>query len=226
MMITAPPRRPRAGLDDHMIRLVWNAATELGFPDGVFIKLLLLDGVRPGVEANRDWSQMDLEQDIWECPSAKAGPYDRLTPWRAPIMPRVMRLLTAHWPQERRTGLFFPDLAADSSSGYRKVKTRLDRTIERIGRCEAKLTNACWQPTPRFGFYDLRLTVVRHLHELGASSPMVRATLHLTVNRLDTPWLTPASALRMQRQALTLWHDHLQEILAAPGLAPQGGIAG
>lgn len=226
MMITAPPRRPRDGLNDHMIRLVWNAATELGFPDGVFVKLLLLEPARVHEEARRAWSQMDLEQDIWECPSAKEGPRGKRTSWRAPIMPRVMRLLTAHWPQERRTGLLFPDLAADPSSGYRKVKTRLDRAIERIGRCEAKLTNACWQPTPRFGFYDLRLTVARHLYVLGAASPMIRATLHLAADRGGIPWLTPASDLRMQRQALTLWHDHLQGILASPGPAPQGGIAG
>ena len=56
-------------LADDEIQSIWNASTELGYPFGTVVKLLLLTGQRRDEVASMRWDDLDLEKGLWTQPA-------------------------------------------------------------------------------------------------------------------------------------------------------------
>ncbi len=70
-----PPTKERARdrvLSDLEIRAFWSSAEELGWPFGPLFKLLLITAQRRDEVATLEWSEIDLERNVWSLPREKA----------------------------------------------------------------------------------------------------------------------------------------------------------
>jgi integrase len=58
-------------LSDHEIRAFWKACDEIGWPFGPIGKLLLLTGQRQQQVGGLQWSELDLQEQVWTLPSER-----------------------------------------------------------------------------------------------------------------------------------------------------------
>jgi integrase len=157
-------------LTDAELRLLWAAtagpmwegegrqrgdgAQPMGFPWGSLVRLLLLTGVRLG-EGNRAlWSEIDLQQQLWEIPAARmkndrvhAVPFGQTTHDLLAALPR----LGDH---------VFTISGTGPVGGHTRAKRRLDAAMAH-GAAAAGM-----EPIPNWTFHDLRRTMRTHLSAL------------------------------------------------------------
>jgi Arm DNA-binding domain/Phage integrase family len=58
-------------LTERELRLIWRAAGETPYPDGPYVQLLLLLGVRRSELGQATWAELDLEQALWTINAAR-----------------------------------------------------------------------------------------------------------------------------------------------------------
>jgi len=58
-------------LDDDELKAVWNAADEIGWPFGPFLRVLILTGQRRNEVAGMRWDELDLEAGLWTLPAER-----------------------------------------------------------------------------------------------------------------------------------------------------------
>jgi integrase len=59
-------------LDDDELRKLWAAGGVLGYPDGPFLRMLLLAAARRNEIARLEWSELDLAAGVWRLPAHRA----------------------------------------------------------------------------------------------------------------------------------------------------------
>ena len=67
---TAERSRDRV-LSDDELRLVWQAADQIGSPFGPLVKLLALTGQRRDEVGRMQWSELDLDKQLWTLPAER-----------------------------------------------------------------------------------------------------------------------------------------------------------
>ena len=143
--------RSRA-LEDDELRIVWQAASSLGFPFGPFFKLAILTGQRRNELAGMRWNEIDFDKKIWRIPKerSKNGLAHEL-----PLAQQVIALLEA-LPRFDSPYVFSP--ADTPVSGHSRAKKRLDFAIVKANGGEALAP---------FVVHDLRRSFATGLQRLG-----------------------------------------------------------
>ena len=164
--ITKPkPEEPRDRvLDMEETKRVWIAAGLLGFPNGPFVRALLLTGQRRSEVASMRWSDIDLDAGTWLLKAAdtKAG--------RAHLVPlsaSMVELLEA-LPRLGDCNHVFSTDGVTHISGYAKLKSRLDKFI----------AAAESDPIELWRLHDLRRTAATHMVRLGVLEEVVGKVLN------------------------------------------------
>jgi integrase len=114
-------RRQRL-LTDWELARVWEAAHDMGFPEGALIQMLILTGQRLAEVAHAGWSEMDLADHFWKLPP------ERTKNKRAHILPiteRMVSFFDTHWPAESRCGHLFLGPKGKPFSAFHLIKVRL-----------------------------------------------------------------------------------------------------
>lgn len=152
-------------LDMGEIARVWAAAGLLGYPEGHWVRVLLLTAQRGGEVTAMEWSHLDLEAGTWTIPAENAKA-DRAN--LVPLSPAVVSLIDSM----PRLGKFVFTTSGDKPvNGFAKAKLTLDRYIAGTG-----------EPLDVWRFHDLRRSAATHMVRLGVTETIVSRVLnHATV---------------------------------------------
>jgi integrase len=196
-LIGAKKSRQRL-LTEHELKLIWRAAAQTPYPDGPYIQLLLLLGVRRSELGQATWSEIDLDRGIWVIGPARMKSDEGHT---VPLPARAVQILRA-----------LPRFASDyvfSSRGNRPlndfgaVKQRLDRRI-------AELNGG--RPIEAWTFHDCRRSFRTGLSTQGLAPHVAELCL---AHR--QPGLARVYDLHKfdaeKRHALNAWAAHLLSVV-------------
>jgi integrase len=108
-------------LDDHELASVWKATSDIGYPFGHYVKLLILTGQRRSEVAGLRWSELDLDQSFWEQSTNKS---DRLH--LVPLSRQAKKVILSI-PKVHKELLFPARGGSNPISGFSKWKKRFDQ---------------------------------------------------------------------------------------------------
>jgi integrase len=195
------------------LRIVWNAADQLGYPAGAVIRLLITTGQRRGELTAMTWDQLDLEGErLWSVPAehTKSGrghlvPFSDLT---LDILKEVPHL----------GDYVLTSLGDRPVSGFGKWKKKLDEKILVLMSEEAEARGTdpeAVKPLPHWRLHDLRRTVATHMEELGIPPHIVGSVLNHDPKSYKgiTSVNTRGDLIFERRKALTAWARFLSLIL-------------
>jgi integrase len=175
MMRSAESPRDRV-LDDHELRLVWQAAGTLSWPFEPVVKLLVLTGARRGEVAGMAWAEVDLERKLWSLPAQRVK---NKRPHALPLSSPAVDILSALPRIENRGGFVFPAGFTRQAtqgpvpvSGFSAPKRRLDRAIAKLAEAEGL------PPIAQFGFHDLRRSSASGMAKLGVDLHVIERCLN------------------------------------------------
>jgi integrase len=208
-----PARRTRT-LNDWELQRVWEAASDMGYPEGVIIQILILMGQRLLEVAHASWNEFDLRDHAWRLPP------ERTKNKRAHLLPLsepMLEFFDLHWPAETRNGLLFPRKTGKPVTAFTFVKRRLDAHISRRVELAAAASGSTPAALPHFVLHDLRRTFSTGLRRLGATLETTELILnHVSGTRselVDTYQLY--DLLPEKSLALDRWHRHVNALMSA-----------
>jgi integrase len=154
---TAERSRDRK-LSDEELKLVWQAAGEIGWPFGTMVQMLILTGQRRDEVARMTWDEVDLGQRLWTLPRERVKNNEA---HEVPLSDAAIAVLTAL----PHVGAYvFTTNGTSPSSGYSKGKRRLDALLP--------ADMAPWR------LHDLRRTCASGMAKLGIPVHVTEAVLN------------------------------------------------
>jgi integrase len=178
------------------LRSVWDAASQMPYPYGPLIRMLILTGQRRSEVADARWSEIDLGRRLWTIPGTRMKMRSAHV---VPITADLVSLLSSLPRFTRGDHLFSTTFGERSVGGFSKARERLD-----------KLTG----PMPPWVLHDLRRTMRTNLSALPIPDNVrelmiahAQPGMHQTYDLYDY--------LEEKRAGFGLWHDRLRGILAA-----------
>lgn len=206
--IRAPSRemaRDRVLSDDEIARL-WAVFEGLGWPFGVFTKMLLLTGQRRSEVAGMEWHEIDFEERLWTIPREKTKA-DRAH--GVPLTDTALGIL-ASLPQT--SGYVFSTTGKSPVSGFSKAKRMLDDL----------------SGIPDWKLHDLRRTVASGMARLGVAPHIIEK-----VSNRQTGIISGVAGvynrydyLDEKREALEKWEEQLTQIISEAQIREHGPDAG
>lgn len=190
------------------LRLVWEAAAQLGYPYGPVIQMLILTGQRLREVADMTWDEVDLEEGLWTIPKARMKG-DRVH--EVPLSRSAQALLETlpRWTKGKH--VFSSTDGATHLNGFSKAKSRIDNLIaaERVRLGSAAADSGAIAP---WVFHDLRRTVRTQFSALPVQDLVrelviahARPGLHKVYDQ--------HSYRDEKRECLNLWDARLQNSL-------------
>jgi integrase len=137
------------------LSLIWHASAAAPYPDGPYVMLLLLLGVRRSELGQAVWAELDLDKALWTIPSQRMKSDEGFV---VPLPPKAVELLRAL--PRFASGYVFTARGNRPLNDYGAVKHRLDR-------CIANLNGG--QPIAAWTFHDCRRTFRTALSTLNVA---------------------------------------------------------
>ena len=156
---TAERSRDRV-LSDDELRLVWQAADQVGWPFGPLVKLLALTGQRRDEVGRMQWSELDLDKQLWTLPAERVK---NNQPHHVPLSDAALAVLKGA-PQIVGSPFVFTTNGIAPSSAYSKNKRRLDALLP--------ADMSAWR------LHDLRRTAASGMARLGINLPVIEKVLN------------------------------------------------
>jgi integrase len=156
---TAERSRDRV-LSDDELRLVWQAADQVGWPFGPLVQLLALTGQRRDEVGRMQWSEIDIEKRLWALP---AGRVKNSQLHQVPLSDAALDVLKGA-PQIAGSPFVFTTNGIAPSSAYSKNKRRLDALLP--------------SDLPAWRLHDLRRTAASGMARLGINLPVIEKVLN------------------------------------------------
>ncbi len=169
-----PPKRQRV-LSQEELMCVWLAADKLGDLWGPYFRLLIATMQRREEVGAMDWSEINLEEAVWQLPSDRAK-NDRTH--RVPLNALAIVELKKRKPSS--SGLVFSTTGSTAVSGISKAKKRLDVEMLTVMQERAKGRGAEAMPVNflPWRIHDLRRTGATNLQSLGIPVEVTEAILN------------------------------------------------
>ncbi len=147
-------------LSSDELRSVWMAASASGYPFGDCIKFLILTGQRRAEVAGMRWSELDLDNHLWNLPGKRVkNSSAHIVPLSVPAI-EILR----NAPRFLRSDYVFTTTGRTAVSGFGRAKSRIDR--------HAQLTDTDWR------VHDLRRTVATNMAMLRVAPHVIEAVLN------------------------------------------------
>ena len=175
-------------LDMGEVARVWNAASLLGYPEGHWVRVLLLTAQRGGEVTSMRWSDLDLDAATWTIPAAKAKA-NRAN--LVPLAPAVMEIIKS---MPELGDFVFTTTGDKPINAFAKAKTKLDTFA--AGKGDA---------IPAWRFHDLRRTAATHMVRLGVPEAVVSRVLNHSLKGVTAKVYALHSYAPEKRHALEAW---------------------
>ena len=156
-----PPAEERARdrvLSEDELKRIWNAASEIGWPFGPIMRLLILTGQRREEVGGMRWSEIDLERGVWILPR---GRVKNDNGHEVPLSAAAIEILSG-LHRINGSDFVFTKNGRRSVSGFAGAK---DRLSELSGVQDWRL-------------HDLRRTVASGMARLGINLPVIEKVLN------------------------------------------------
>lgn len=224
-----PPPLPTARdrvLSDQELALAWNAAGELGYPFGPFVRLLIVTGQRLDEVSSLDWSELNKAAALWTLPAERAkNGKASLVPLSELAMAELNALAKRSkrkdgWP---RTGFVFSTTGKTAISGHSAAKKRLDREIALLAKkMDEPITVGPWV------IHDLRRTLATGMQRLGVRFEVTEAILnHVSGSRSGVAGVYQRHDWGPEKKAaLQAWSDHVEGLLTVKDTTNVVALAG
>lgn len=186
------------------LRAVWVAASACGYPFGDCIKLLILTGQRRAEVAGMRWSELDLENGLWNLPGKRVkNASAHIVPLAAPAV-EILRNV----PRFLRSDYVFTTTGRSPVSGFGRAKARID--------CHAQLTGADWR------VHDLRRTVATNMAMLRIAPHVIEAVLNHRTGIVSgvAAIYNRHGYLDEKREALLAWASLLDALISTGRTMP------
>jgi integrase len=208
----SPENRRNRVLDDAELRLVWEAASAIGWPFGPVVQLLILSGQRRDEVAGMRWSEVDLQARTWTLPAARAK---NKHAHQIPLSDSAIAILQTAARHEK-VDVIFTTNSRTSVSGWSRMKRNLDAFIAERMREEAEARGAAPKALPEWTLHDLRRTVATNLQKLGVRLEVTEAILnHVSGSRSGVVGVYQKyDWADEKRAALDAWARRLEAIVA------------
>jgi integrase len=193
---TAEKSRDRV-LDDAELKLVWEAAGQVGYPFGTMTRLLIATGQRRDEVAKMRWDEVDFGRRLWILPRERVKA-DR--PHEVPLSTLALDILKAV-PRLADSPYVLTTNGAAPSSGFAKNKRKLD------GLLPAKM--------PPWRLHDLRRTCASGMARLGINLPVIEKVLNHSSGSFAgiVAVYQRHDFANEKRQALQTWGDFLTALI-------------
>ena len=169
-------------LTDDELRMVWNAADQLGPPFGLVVKLLILTGQRRGEVVNMEWSEISLDRRLW------CLPRERVKNDRAHDVPLTPQAIDVLRQVPRISGRFIFSINGEIPiNGFGKNKDRLDALLPS--------DIAAWT------IHDIRRTVASGMAKLGISLPVIEKILNHAAVHFQESWPCISATISRRKNA-------------------------
>jgi integrase len=185
------------------LKLLWTATegpVEVTYPDGPFIRLLVLLGVRRSELAQATWDEFDLDSALWALGGRRTKTAD---PFVVPLPAMATQILRA-LPRSRSSRFVF---AAERGGGpinsFDSIKERLDHRI-------AALNGG--QSIPGWVLHDARRSFRSNLSKLGVEHRVCELCLGHRQPGIVSVYDTHRFE-RERREAMERWAAHLLSIV-------------
>jgi integrase len=185
-------------LDDAELKLVWEAADQVGYPFGAMTRLLITTGQRRDEVAKMRWEEVNFERRLWTLPRERVKA-DR--PHEVPLSTLALDILKAA-PRLAGSPYVLTTNGAAPSSGFAKNKRKLDGLLPADMRP--------WR------LHDLRRTCASGLARLGINLPVIEKVLNHESGSFAgiVGVYQKHSFADEKRKALDVWGDFVSELVS------------
>ncbi|MEO1141334.1 MAG: site-specific integrase, partial [Pseudomonadota bacterium] len=185
------PRERVLSLEE--LTLIWHVASDMGYPFGPIIQLLILTGQRRSEIAQIQRSWIDPEFEHFDIPSSE---YKTGISHIVPLTEKSRSILKGQPIWNGGDFVFSMTNGKTPSSGFSKAKNRIDK------RCDI----AAWT------FHDLRRSVATHMARLGVIQEHIERVLGHTIAGVAGTY-NRYSYFDEKRSALRTWEKSLLNAL-------------
>lgn len=199
------PSRDRV-LTDGELAAVWEAAGELGYPFGPFVRLLAATGQRESETAHM--RHEDLDGALWSIPDPKNSTPHMVT------LPAMARAELDALPRFKGPFVFSGRAGKTPVSGFSRAKRALDERLKEMHQSDA----ARWPEVAPWRFHDLRRTVASRLAEMGTPPHIIEALLNHRSGQVSgvARVYNRYRYVKEIAEALRQWNAQLERITGAP----------
>lgn len=171
MDIKAPSKKKSRDhvLTEEELGDVWQAAGKMGYPNGPFVRLLILLAQRRGEVAGMRWQDLDLDHALWtlSAEQTKAGRVHDV-----PLSSAALEIIKV-LPRFEGPFVFTSGSGAKPINSFSKSKVALDVAVAKL-RKDAGET----KPMPSYTIHDLRRTASTHMAKAGVAPHVLSALLN------------------------------------------------
>ena len=202
-------------LSDEELAEVWQTASQLGYPFGPFVQLLILTGQRRNEVAGLLWAEIDFDKQIWSLPAdrTKNGrPHDvPLSASATAILEKIPRMADRVFPSAKKT-------SERTISGFSKTKRRIDALILEDKKASSRqLRINHWimlSRCPPGCFMIWRRTTVTGMAELGVQPHVIEAVVnHVSGHKAGVAGVYNRATYAVEkREALNRWAEHVTQL--------------
>ncbi len=181
-------------LDDSELRAIWKAATEIGYPYGPWIKLLILTGARRNEMAQASRNEISTEQQVLTIPASR---YKTGIDHSVPLGDTAWEIVDA--------------LPIWNGGDYLFSTTGGVKPINNADGAKKKIDALAKIDLP-FRFHDFRVTCKTRMSELGIQHATSEAVLGHVKKGMDAIYNKHTFEIE-KRAALTRYAEHIMEVV-------------
>lgn len=190
-------------LTDDEIRAIWQQSETECYPFGPFLKLLMMTGQRRAEVSDMRWSELNLDEGIWELPAS------RVKNARLHIVPLPSQAVTIlrSQPKFLDSDFVLTTTGRSSISGFGRLKERIEATLP--------------ENTQNWRFHDFRRTASTGMAKIGVMPHVIDAVTNHKSGVVSGVGATynRYTYLNEKRDALEQWATYVEEITALPTTA-------
>lgn len=206
---TSSRQRERV-LDDRELTDVWKGCDVLPFLWSTIFKVLILTAQRKNEVIGMEWSEVDLDENIWRIPGKRTK---NGRAHEVPITPLVSHLLL-NIPRVSGSRYLFSSTGKSPIAGQSRVKRDLDRVIEELRQSSSSKSEA-GDPMPHWTIHDLRRTATTGMARLGVEPHVADAVLNHKSGAVSgvAAVYNRYGYLDERRAALGAWEAHVLKVM-------------
>jgi integrase len=185
-------------LADEELKAVWQAANAFEWPYRGFVQLLILTGQRRSEVSGMTWREIDIDQELWTLPAARAKNGIEHT---IPLSDLAADILQA-CPRIADSEFVFTLNGHAPLTGHHAIKRRLDALMP--------------PDTLPWVFHDLRRSVASGMAGLGINLPVIEKLLnHVSGSFAGIVKVYQRHSFADEkRAAMQVWARHVQTIVS------------
>jgi integrase len=187
-------------LDMGEIARVWRAAGLLGYPNGHFVRMLILTAQRRSEVAGMRWTSLDVDQGTWTLSA------DETKAARSHLVPLSTAAMDIVKSAPEMGPFVFTTDGETHIFNFAKTKQLLDKFIAAKG-----------EPLPGWTLHDLRRSAATHMVRLSIAETIVGRVLNHAATGVTARVYALHSYAPEKRSALDRWAQEVMRAVSGEG---------